>query len=115
MLQERRKVPRFSVEWKLRARLSFGQWVRGRTIDISTSGLLFSTTVDLEIGACVDLEISTQRLETIYCRVRIQREISPDANMRCYGAEFLQMSREDCLLLGRRLVALPRYADLEEE
>ncbi len=107
MRREKRSVPRFIVEWPMRLQLPWGQWVRGHTINVSTSGLLFHVAVDIDAEGYADLEICTQRLETIRCRVYVTREAEADTALRHYGAEFVEMTREDCLRLAQRLMALP--------
>lgn len=103
---EKRRAPRFDIEWSLTARLSSGQLTHGHTVNISTSGVLFSIPVDLNELESVDLEIQTARLERIICRVRIMRQVESGSMRRMYGAEFERMSKDDCLVLGHRLVAI---------
>src|SRR5262249_32730771 len=98
--------PRFDVEWPLRACLSSGQWVRGRTTNISTTGMLFCVPIELQVKDTIELEIIVHHGQLVRCRLIVERQAASMNKSYCYGAALSEMTRDSCVRLARHLNAL---------
>jgi len=101
---ERRSAPRVSVSWPVRVAGISGRG-QGSAINVSLSGVLFTTDADLEEKDLVILRIGLDAGTTVECVAQIVRRDNQDGS-KLYGAAFRYLSAADRQKLNFALLLL---------
>jgi hypothetical protein len=113
-MDDRRIEARLDVCWYLRAGHRTAGINCARTLNVSTSGLLFLSQWPYDIGDNVEMEIFTGPVTAIRCVVKIVREQVASGPNKAYGAEFVKLSDANREILAAALLAA-RRSQLAEE
>jgi hypothetical protein len=103
---DNRTAPRLMVAWHTAFRLPSKQIVRGRVLNISSSGLQFSSTVNLSAGQKYEMQITvpdlngTSSTTLVPCFIECLYVILSGGEYRV-GAKFSGLSNEHKTLITR--------------
>jgi hypothetical protein len=107
-MEERRVEARIDVCWYLRAGHRTAGINCARTLNASTSGLLFLSELPYDVGDHLEMEIFMGPVTAIRCVVRIVREEPAASPNKAYGAVFVKLSEPHRQILAAALLAARR-------
>jgi hypothetical protein len=87
------------------------QTADGRITDVSGGGLRFTSPLQHRCGDRVAIDIQISPRQFVRSRIQIVREISRSAELRTYGAKFVDMGKLDRTILIARMNELDPIVD----
>src|SRR5438132_12396943 len=99
---------RFSMQWAVNISHATASRICGRTVNISTTGLLFVSPLRFRVGDLVTLEIDVNGASFIRCNVKIVRERVGGRGMFVFGATFAEISDAHRKILSEALLKIYR-------
>jgi hypothetical protein len=102
---EKRASMRFNTCWSLQAQRECTEAREGNTLNISLTGLMFTSSLKYDLQDDVQLEIWPGSFSPIYCTATIIREEACLDGMYHYGACFSSISESNLELLDESLWA----------
>jgi hypothetical protein len=108
IMEERRSERRFAVRWYMRAGHRQVDCVRGKILEISSSGCLFESSHPYRVGDAVEMEIWPGTASPFRVVITVIREASAAPGLYAYGAQFSSLSEESRQILNDALLELRR-------